>query len=409
MKKEYYSKNKNKYFESRFKPRQVYEKNNDYRNKADFINKYESENKHSVTHVRKFSNQSNSNLNSGPNSVSPICLNIKSPVDSNNSDYIKKFGNFICNFFLNNPNTNSKNDGVNFPHTWENGNNLLQNINTTKETHQFLSKKSLGYYNSNPKRGESNFTILGEEKFNKDFNINSGYLNLNSPFSNDIVNNYNLTNTTTFSIGLPSQEFKKTDVSYCEDKNDILDNLHCSNGLKLLNAKEEFDEDLIVIINSYLLKINSSQDEGFEKKFDYRFDPNLFSFLTKDINISKVMKGQFFREEIKKLKALYSSMFKQNNNIKINPYVAFSFKNHPKIYYAKEDLFSLKKLNSENKLQECKKHIESLNKEKELSKKKMSHSMERINMIKTCITLLKIKNHQLDLTLKERLETNQIN
>ena len=223
------------------------------------------------------------------------------------------------------------------------------------------------------------------------------------------INNYNLTNTTTFSIGLPSQELKKTDVSYCEDKNDILDNLHCSNGLKLLNAKEEFDEDLIVIINSYLLKINSSQDEGFEKKFDYRFDPNLFSFLTKDINISKVMKGQFFREEIKKLKALYSSMFKQNNNIKINPYVAFSFKNHPKIYYAKEDLFSLKKLNSENKLQECKKHIESLNKEKELSKKKMSHSMERINMIKTCITLLKIKNHQLDLTLKERLETNQIN
>ena len=298
---------------------------------------------------------------------------------------------------------------MNFPHTWENGNNLLQNINTTKETHQFLSKKSLGYYNSNPKRGESNFTILGEEKFNKDFNINSGYLNLNSPFSNDIVNNYNLTNTTTFSIGLPSQELKKTDVSYCEDKNDILDNLHCSNGLKLLNAKEEFDEDLIVIINSYLLKINSYQDEGFEKKFDYRFDPNLFSFLTKDINISKVMKGQFFSEEIKKLKALYSSMFKQNNNIKINPYVAFSFKNQPKIYYAKEDLFSLKKLNSENKLQECKKHIESLNKEKELSKKKMSHSMERINMIKTCITLLKIKNHQLDLTLKERLETNQIN
>ena len=155
------------------------------------------------------------------------------------------------------------------------------------------------------------------------------------------------------------------------------------------------------MINNILNKMNShNKTHGFDMKFDYRFDANLFSVF-KPIVSNKVMKGINNPNELNMLKSYWISLLDSKD--KSTSYSPFTFSNLPVILLQKERIYGNKRMNNDNKLEELKSHINTVKTNKQVILKEKIESLKKINQLKNKINHLKIKADIIDISITEKV------
>ena len=355
---------------------------------------YEDRSKLNNPFNRKFNySQFPNNLNQ-PSTKQSITVNNNIPLpNSNNSEYIKHYGNFICNFFLNNQNLNSNIETGTLTHVNDKQNGLQMDSNNESI---FLGKKTNPCFDSQILLNGST-TFSSKSSFSKDIPNSSLNQSVSSPRL-DESQSFQLESIVTIDLSkkesflLEERESKVQPVN-SDDLNDT----------RLNDPIEDHsNEDYFVKkINETLFKMNSqNRNEGLDRKNDYRFDANLFSVFLNTKVSTKLMKGIHNTEELNKLKSWGLSLLKCDD--KSTSYSPFSFSHLPVILMTKEQIYGSKKINNDNKLKELKSHINSIRIKKQTNLKEKLESMEKINEVKKKISLLKVKSEIIDDMIKDK-------
>jgi hypothetical protein len=355
---------------------------------------YEDRSKLNNSYNRKFNySQMPNNLNQ-PSTKQSITLNnnIALP-NQNNSEYIKHYGNFICNFFLNNQNINSKIETGTLTHLNEKHHALQMDSNNESI---FLGKKTNSSFDSQILLNGST-TFSTKSSFSKDIPNSTINQSVSSPHLDESQSFHLESNVTNDLSKKESFLLEETESKIQPINSDDL------NQTRLNDFSEDHSNEDYYLkrINEILIKMNSlNRNEGLDRKNDYRFDANLFPVFLNSKVSTKIMKGIHNTEELNKLKSLGFSLLKCKE--KSTSYSPFSFSNLPVILIQKEQMHCSKKINNDNKLRELKSHINSNRIKKQTNLKDRLASLEKISEVKNKINLLKVKSEIIDEMIKNK-------